>query len=284
MTVSHYLQDEDVQGKIHQSPARPGSLHDGLELSRPAVATTPIPLGFTTTRRPSHVSPRVKSNILQASRHRPSPPPSNSLQKEEERRGQPGLSDFPPSIEDNDVVEAPPPQPIVNPFDNPPFISVDGKKPRVKANINNKFTKNKINKSSGNKHKKQGSKRVELDRSQFHNINFISPTAGPDYDDVTDRLPPSSAFSGPEVRPDGRVPRVKADVLAAARDQGQPGPVLTTPLPRPTRPPPSQLFGNSVRPNLDLNTQTVSPSTVRNIFPPDASVNTPQPIFSSTLR
>ena len=34
------------------------------------------------------------------------------------------------SVEDED---------FVNPFNNPPFISADGKKPRVKANIDNRF-------------------------------------------------------------------------------------------------------------------------------------------------
>ena len=281
MTVSYYFQDEDLQGKVHQSPSRPGSLQD------PVLATTAIPLGFTTTKRPSHVSPRVKSNLLQAGRNRPSQPPA--VVRERERNSQTPAPDTDPL---EDVSEPP----IVNPFDNPPFISVDGKRPRVKANINNKFVKNKNRESSGKKHKKQGSKRVELDRSQFHAINFISPTAGPALDQVTPA--PPSPFSGPEVRPDGRVPRVKADVLAAARDQGQ-APDPTTPLPRPTRPPtrlnpsqpvsirptrppPSQIFSNSVRP--DPQTRRVSPSTARNIFPPEGSVNTPQPIFSSTFR
>ncbi len=34
------------------------------------------------------------------------------------------------SVEDED---------FTNPFRNPPFISADGKKPRVKANIDNRF-------------------------------------------------------------------------------------------------------------------------------------------------
>ena len=277
------FQDEDVPGKTHQSPTRPGSLQDGLELSKPVLATTAIPLGFTTTRRP-----RVKSNIAQANRNRPSPPPS--LPPGQDTRG--GGFNVPPLLEGNTLVPAGQEEPVLDPFDNPPFLSVDGKKPRVKADINSKQVGHKKKAGGGGgKHKKQGSKRVELDRSQFHNINFISPTAGPltepDYEDPIS--PP--VFSGPEVRPDGRVPRVKADVLAAARDQGgQSGLEVSTPLTprarntrpprplRPTRPPPSQLFGNSV------NTQSVAPSTVRNSFPPELSVSTPQPIFTSTFR
>ena len=164
MTLSYYVQDEDLQGKVDQSPSGPGGVQD------PVLATTAIPLGFTTTRRPSHVSPRVKSNLLQAGRNRPSQAPV--VVRERERNGQ---TQAPHTDQLEDVSEPP----VVNPFDNPPFISVDGKRPRVKANINNKFVKKKNRENSGKKHKKQGSKRVELDRSQFHNINFISPTAGP---------------------------------------------------------------------------------------------------------
>ena len=95
---------------------------------------------------------------------------------------------------------------IVNPFDNPPFISADGKKPRVKANLNTKFAHShgSTSKDKSEKNKKQGSKKVELDRSQFANINFISPTATPAPESHSAHVTP---FPGPELRPDGRVPR-----------------------------------------------------------------------------
>ena len=303
----YYFQDEDVRSKLHQSPPRPGVIDHGRgqdqKLSpgpRPGViqgsTPAPIPLGFTTTRRPVNISPRVKSNIRQQQHRnnhptpnpisRPSPPP------EDDRRS---FVNVPPLIDsgDNDPVEDVTVEPVVNPFDNPPFISADGKKPRVKANLNsNKFSNNisgKLNKFE--KSKKQGSKKVELDRSQFHNINFVSPTPPVHVGHVSE----DARFSGPEVRPDGRVPRVKSNVLAAARvrDQGQvstPGPFVTTsPTPRLGQARPSQqnLEFNSINGNgLDLQTQSVSPSTIRNIFPSnDVTISgTPEPIFSSTLR
>ena len=289
MRSCYYFQDEDVQ--IHQSPPRPGIIDHGHQLSQ-SVTPTPIPLGFTTTIRPPNASPRVKSNIRNnGQRHghlstarpvsRPSPPP-------------PAADDIrsfvPPLIQDNDVVEDVTEQPIVNPFDNPPFISADGKKPRVKANLNTKFAHNNNNKDKFEKNekqnKKQGSKKVELDRSQFANINFVSPT--PSSSGVT-------PFPGPEVRPDGRQPRVKSNVLAAERDQGPSG---TSPAPPadPTprsfaRPRPLPFNNNNnfdtdfrfneIDDGFDPSTQSVSPSTIKNnIF-----INTtPEPIFSSTFR
>ena len=153
----YYFQDEDVRSKLHQSPPRPGVIDHGRgqdqKLSpgpRPGViqgsTPAPIPLGFTTTRRPVNISPRVKSNIRQQQHRnnhpipnpisRPSPPP------EDDRRS---FVNVPPLIDsgDNDPVEDVTVEPVVNPFDNPPFISADGKKPRVKANLNsNKFSNN----------------------------------------------------------------------------------------------------------------------------------------------
>merc|ERR1712218_631758 len=143
----------------------------------------------------------------------------------------PGLSGVGEGKELGDVNE----EPIVNPFDNPPFISADGKKPRVKANLNSKFAKsnnnNNIN-SKSEKSRKQGSKKVELDRSQFHNINFVSPRPAPPPPQAPAR--PAPGFSGPEVRPDGRVPRVKSNLLAAkaGRARDQPAPTAPPPPPR----------------------------------------------------
>ena len=273
------------------------------------MVTTPKPiaLGFTTTRRPFNASPRVKADIRNHINNRPTPNPLSRISPppQDDRR----------SFISNDIVEDVTEEPIVNPFDNPPFISADGKKPRVKANLNTKFVPgsggNKSKQSKFEKqNKKQGSKKVELERSQFHNINFVSPTdrsIDPDavlssqFDDPS----PHHRFSGPEVRPDGRQPRVKSNVLAAARDQGQ----QSTPASRPfvtsatTAAPPQQRQQHPPSPNInqhlfndlddrfneiddDPHTQSVSPSTIRNIFPShqDVTVRTPEPIFSSTFR
>ena len=75
-----YLQDEDVRGRIPQSPQR-GNANQGFELSNRPIATTPIPLGFTTTRRPLNASPRVKSNIVLRNKNRGGPPKSGNLLK-----------------------------------------------------------------------------------------------------------------------------------------------------------------------------------------------------------
>ena len=178
----------------------------GLGLINPPIATTAIPLGFTTTRRPPNGSPRVKSN-LRNKQHRP----------EEEERGHHGTEQTPRK----------------SPFDNPPFISADGRKPRVKANINNQRIISGNSQNKG-KAKKQGSKKVELDRSQFSKIDFVEPSAP-----HADARPTAGegGFAGPEVRPDGRLPRVKANVRAKERQQGGHGitplpPLQGTPTPR----------------------------------------------------
>ena len=273
--LGYYFQDEDVR---HQSPSRdPGP---GLS---PFSATTPrpIPLGFTTTRRPVNASPRVKSDIRQNQRNRlstPSPP------VQDDRRS---FVAVPPLIEDNDAVEDVTEEPIVNPFDNPPFISADGKKPRVKANLNTaKFASGNNNKPNKfEKNRKQGSKKVELDRSQFHNINFVSPRPG-----IQAQAPASedsvTRFSGPEVRPDGRVPRVKSDVLAGRPRPREPGLVTPTRAPSPTpgpRPPPTQ--ADNISEDFDPSTQSVSPSTIRNIVAEAGVIRgSPEPIFTSSFR
>ena len=276
--LGYYFQDEDVR---HQSPSR--DQDQGLSLS--ATTPRPIPLGFTTTRRPFNASPRVKSNIRQNQRNRlstPSPP------VQDDRRS---FVAVPPLIEDNDAVEDVTEEPIVNPFDNPPFISADGKKPRVKANLNTaKFASGNNNKPNKfEKNRKQGSKKVELDRSQFHNINFVSPRPG-----IQAQVPgPASQhsvtrFSGPEVRPDGRVPRVKSDVRAGRPRPRDPGLVTPTrapfvpasPTPRP-RPPPSD---NMIE-DFDPSTQSVSPSTIRNIVAAEGIIRgSPEPIFTTSFR
>ena len=249
----------------------------------PVTTPAPIPLGFTTTRRPFNATPRVKSNLRFNHRNqptpnplsRPSPPPDNDQQS---------FINVPPLIEDKDLVEDVTENSIVNPFDNPPFISADGKKPRVKANLNTKFAHShgSTSKDKPEKSKKQGSKKVELDRSQFANINFISPTAFP-VSQTADVTP----FPGPELRPDGRVPRVKSNVLAKERDQGQAS-AVTSPRPRPHHRPSTFIdddLDNEIDDGFEPQTQSVSPSTIRNIFPAnDMSSRTPRPIFSSTFR
>lgn len=217
----YYDQDEDVHGG--RGPPR-GTFQAGLGLTNPPIATTPIPLGFTTTHRPPNASPRVKSNIRQKQKHNRgggSSHKSSNRVEDDKRKFSFASQDTPASNQvQEDATLAP------SPFDHPPFISADGKKPRVKANINNQriVSGNSQNKS---KPKKQGSKKVELDRSQFSKIDFVKPTVQHQADPA---IPP---FTGPEVRPDGRVPRVKSNVRARERDQPFLSLAATSPRPRP---------------------------------------------------
>jgi len=179
--------------------------------------TTPIPLGFVTTRRPFNATPRVKSNINMRKKNRGGSSKFKTTQQDS--RGKFALShQLPPSNQQNDqndrthktITEDPR---ALDPFNNPPFVSVDGKKPRVKANINSKQI-NRINSiTKSNNRRKHGSRKVELERSQFKKIDFISPTPR---NEGT-----QSPFLAPELRPDGRLPRVKANILAANKGQGQ---------------------------------------------------------------
>jgi len=260
----YYEEDEDVRGRIPSSPPR-GTANQGFELSNPAIATTPIPLGFTTTRRPFDATPRVKSNIVQRNKNRGGPPRSGNRVEDDKRK----FTFTAPEVDSNRNFDAGTERPIVNPFDNPPFISADGKKPRVKSNINNRIA------SSGNtqnksKPKKQGSKKVELDRSQFSKIDFVKPSFE---EETTD-----SPFLGPEVRPDGRLPRVKANVLAASRDQGQAhsSPPSFVPFVTTSRP---TLPRDQFNQNIDANTQSVSPTS--RSFVPFKDVTTESSRFNS---
>lgn len=262
----YYEEDEDVRGRRPASPQR-GNANQGFELSNPPIATTPIPIGFTTTRRPINASPRVKSNIVQRNKNRGGPPKSGNRVADDRRK----FTFTAPEVDNKEIFEDATEKPVVNPFDNPPFISADGKKPRVKANINNRvaISGNTQNKS---KPKKQGSKKVELDRSQFSKIDFVKPK----FEEESTESP----FSGPEVRPDGRLPRVKANVLAATRDQGQAhsSPPSFVPFVTTSRP---SLVQDQINQNNqpDFNTQSVSPTS--RSFVPFKDVSTESSRFNS---
>jgi hypothetical protein len=108
--------------------------------------------------------------------------------------------------------------PAVDPFASPPVFSADGKTPRVKADIVNQLVQNggAAATATGGPPavgRKQGSKKVELDRTQLNKIDFVQPNSNTDAASVTTTTtePP---FLGPDVKPDGRSPRVKANILA----------------------------------------------------------------------
>jgi hypothetical protein len=119
--------------------------------------------------------------------------------------------------------------PAVDPFASPPVFSADGKTPRVKADINNQLIQSgavvggavgsKLAAGAGSPPvRKQGSKKVELDRTQLNKIDFVEPGLFADGESATTTTtePP---FLGPDVKPDGRSPRVKANLLANKKQQ-----------------------------------------------------------------
>ena len=83
----------------------------------------PPPISTPPTRRPPAITTR-----------RPLPtrrPPAGPTNRPEAQVPSASISSLDiNSVEDED---------FLSPFDNPPFISADGKEPRVKANINNRF-------------------------------------------------------------------------------------------------------------------------------------------------
>lgn len=193
----------------------------------PTHSTTAIPLGVTrttsTTRRPK---PHVKSNVLLANKNRNKNKDIKHL-----------LPLLPPS-------DAPPPSPeifqqVINddrsadPFRNPPVFSADGRKPRVKANLKknkHKSFKGKFNINGGKKH---GNRVVEVNTE---NIRFVDPGVNNLQENVRNngignKL--NSFSSGPEVRPDGRAPRVKSNLKASNKGKRKKNrkPVFTTERP-----------------------------------------------------
>jgi len=203
-------EDEDVIGG---QPPRRGP-------PRPTKTTTAIPIDVTTTSATTRRPPRVKSNIHLAGKQ-------NSGGRTKSKVGQrvtPTTTPLP--FAEEDLNEVPPPltQEIfdtdsitddrsTDPFRNPPVLSADGKKPRVKSNI-------KANKAlvgagvGGGNDQEKGRHKVEV---ATDNIEFVPP---PVEDQVSlDGSTDNGPIAGPEVRPDGRPPRVKANIPAKFNGQ-----------------------------------------------------------------
>ena len=106
----------------------------------------------------------------------------------------------------------------VDPFASPPVFSADGKTPRVKADIVNQAVQTgaAVATAPGGPPavgRKQGSKKVELDRTQLNKIDFVQPGLN-NFGDEATTTSTEPPFLGPDVKPDGRLPRVKANILA----------------------------------------------------------------------
>lgn len=199
-----------------------------LRPPRPTKTTTAIPIDVTTkatTRRP----PRVKSNIRLAGKHPGNggagkSKVGNKVSTQFTKRPQDFSSqevDVDDDDGDGDGDQATPAPPgfnqgtsitddrSVDPFRNPPLLSADGKKPRVKSNIKaNKAFVGQGQGIRGQGEQERGRHRVKAVTS---NIEFVAPQG----DSVASQDDPSgnSGFLGPEVKPDGRPPRVKANQL-----------------------------------------------------------------------
>ena len=181
---------------------------------RPVGPTTAIPISVTTTtRRP----PRVKSNLQ-----------ANKANKFQNKRPKPTVRpDVPIEFAQPDITE----DRSKDPFRNPPLISADGKKPRVKSNLNfnqgKKFDSNGFNK----KPEKSGLKASQKVPFQQDKFKFIPPADEEVLDYEVDLSDFNNPSSGPEVRPDGRLPRVKSNIEALRTNQGRKvnnSPVSTT--------------------------------------------------------
>lgn len=100
-----------------------------------------------------------------------------------------------------------------DPFDRPPKSNLRGRRPRVKSDIKIKHanSRKKFNKTE-KKFKTTGSRKVKLNRKDRKKIEFVEPEE--------DNEPIRSPFTGPQLRPDGRSPRVKANIIAELQNKG----------------------------------------------------------------
>ena len=188
----------------------------------PITATTAIPISVTTTtRRP----PRVKSNILANKK-----PSKSSFPFSNQRNKKPTVRpEVPIEFTLTDITD----DRSKDPFRNPPLISADGKKPRVKSNLNFKHQNNFGGQGNNNNNNGGGggfhvekpglkaSKKVPFDQNQF---NFVPPAFEDQVLDYEVDLGGGNNINsnpGPEVRPDGRSPRVKSNIEALRKNQGR---------------------------------------------------------------
>jgi len=156
------------------------------------TGSTPIPLGFTTTIRPAGRSGIIEGGFLSGR----------------------SLRNFAKDEKSDDLFEKPTEKPT---FKKPSFSKFgrDGRRPKVKSNIrankaNGGGKKNFFKKSE--KPRKKSGRRVNLDQGHRNKIEFVEPR-----EEDTIEEP----FSGPQVRPDGRPPRVKANKLRAEQNKGE---------------------------------------------------------------
>jgi len=180
--INDYDEDEDVSG---------GPSHSDRKVLRPAITGTPIPLGFTTTIRPAGNSGIVSSGGFLSGR--------NLVRNHESS-----------SLHDSNINEEPAQVPVKSSFAK---FGRDGRRPKVKSNIRAKLAnsggkKNFFQKTD--KPRKKSGRKVNLDRIRKNRIEFVEPVEEDSDDDQ---------FTGPEVRPDGRTPRVKSNIWSEQQNR-----------------------------------------------------------------
>lgn len=184
---------------------------------RPTKTTTAIPIDVTTVSATTRRPPRVKSNILLAGKQNS----GGRAGQNKNKAGQRVFFTTTPVPFAEDDLSVPPPPPLTpesfdtdsitddrstDPFRNPPVLSADGKKPRVKSNI--KANKAQVGASlAGVNDLEKGRHKVEI---ATENIQFVSPSL--EDHGLGDVSVDNGPVPGPEVRPDGRPPRVKANI------------------------------------------------------------------------
>ncbi len=141
--------------------------------------------------------------------------------KNNNRRPRPPNPNIPPEFNQEEITE----DRSKDPFKFPPLISADGKKPRVKSNIL------AAQKTSGGGGGAGGGRNREQERTQkqgqkvnvnLDNINFVAPVDSVEDEFEDERFrSDNNKGDGPEVRPDGRPPRVKSNILAKNRGKNK---------------------------------------------------------------
>lgn len=180
--INEYDEDEDVSG---------GPSHSDRNVLRPAITGTPIPLGFTTTIRPAGNSGIVNSGGFLSGRN---------LVKNHESF----------DVNESDNIDEPAEKPVKSSFAK---FGRDGRRPKVKSNIRAKLANSGGKKNFFQKHdktRKKSGRKVNLDHKRKNRIEFVEPNEENSRQEL---------FSGPEVRPDGRSPRVKSNILSEQQNR-----------------------------------------------------------------
>jgi hypothetical protein len=229
--INEYDEDEDVSA---------GPSHSDRNVLRPAITGTPIPLGFTTTIRPAGNSGIVNSGGFLSGR--------NLVRNHESS-----------NVNESDNIDEPAEVPPKSSFAK---FGRDGRRPKVKSNIRAKLANSGGKKNffqKADKTRKKSGRKVNLDHIRKNRIEFVEPN---------EEGGTEEQFSGPEVRPDGRSPRVKSNILSEHQNRPE-----TTTL----EPFIEQFFASPSSPQPFVFKGSPTPR-------PFGSASTAQPFFIPTVK